>query len=151
MALQADKQPDMALAALARAVELAEPAGYIRLFLDEGQSVLELVQQLHPDEARLTTYIRRLLAGFDRDRSLKSADDSAQPGATPAEPVDALLSEREREVLQLMIEGHTNQEIAAALVISLNTVKTHAKRIFTQLNVRNRTEATRRARELGLM
>jgi LuxR family maltose regulon positive regulatory protein len=61
------------------------------------------------------------------------------------------LSEREFEVLQLLGHGLTNQEIAKQLFVSLNTVKTHVKNIHTKLGTRNRTEATNRAQELGLL
>ena len=63
----------------------------------------------------------------------------------------ALLSPRELDVLRLMAEGRTNQEIADALVVSLNTVKTHVKNIHSRLEATNRTQAVARARELGLL
>jgi DNA-binding CsgD family transcriptional regulator len=61
------------------------------------------------------------------------------------------LSQREMEILELMARGHTNQQIADALFISLNTVKTHASNLFAKLDVRRRTQAVRRARELQLL
>lgn len=74
-------------------------------------------------------------AGKDRSEQLKNTG----------------LSERELEILELMARGHTNQQIADALFISLNTVKTHASNLFAKLDVRRRTQAVRRARELQLL
>lgn len=61
------------------------------------------------------------------------------------------ISKREQEVLELIAEGLSNQEIAEKLFVSLNTVKTHSSSLFSKLNVRRRTEAVRRAKELRLL
>lgn len=66
---------------------------------------------------------------------------------TLAEPI----SEREQGVLELIAKGLSNQEIADKLHISLHTVKTHARRINAKLEVKSRTQAIVRARELGLL
>lgn len=60
------------------------------------------------------------------------------------------LSDRELEVLQLMVSGNSNQEIANALFVSLSTVKTHVSNIFIKLEVSRRTQAVQKAREWGL-
>lgn len=61
------------------------------------------------------------------------------------------ISKREYEVLELIAQGLSNQEIAEKLFVSLNTVKTHSSNLFMKLNVRRRTEAIRRAKELQLL
>ena len=61
------------------------------------------------------------------------------------------LSEREREVLQHIEEGRTDQEIADRLYLSLHTVKAHARNIYGKLGVNKRMHAVARARELGLL
>ena len=61
------------------------------------------------------------------------------------------LSGRELEVLHELAAGHSNKEIAAHLHVSPNTVKTHVARLFDKLGAKRRTEAIRRARELGIV
>ena len=61
------------------------------------------------------------------------------------------ISEREMEVLKLLANGRSNKEIAGDLDVSPNTVKTHIARLFEKLEVRRRTEAILRARELGML
>jgi LuxR family transcriptional regulator, maltose regulon positive regulatory protein len=61
------------------------------------------------------------------------------------------LSDREIEVLQLVAEGRSNQEIAARLYLSLRTIKFHTSNIYGKLGVKNRTEAVAKARDLGLL
>jgi LuxR family transcriptional regulator, maltose regulon positive regulatory protein len=82
------------------------------------------------------------------NRSLTLPQDTAQPST---EPLSGLLSQRELEVLRLITEGLSNQNIADKLVISVGTVKTHLSRIYSKLEVRSRTQAIARARELGLL
>ncbi|KAA2242999.1 response regulator transcription factor [Chitinophaga agrisoli] len=61
------------------------------------------------------------------------------------------LSNRELEVLQLMAEGLSNQEIAARLFVSLNTIKTHSSRVFEKLDVKRRTQAVDKAKRLSII
>jgi NarL family two-component system response regulator LiaR len=61
------------------------------------------------------------------------------------------ISKREYEVLELMAQGLSNQEIADKLFVSLNTVKTHSSNLFMKLDARRRTQAVRRAKEFGLL
>jgi LuxR family maltose regulon positive regulatory protein len=93
-------------------------------------------------------YARQLLAAFP----LEEPDEGASPttpaaGTRLAEP----LSARELEVLPLIAEGLTNQEIAARLYLSLHTVKAHARNIYAKLGVSSRTQAAARGRALGLL
>jgi LuxR family transcriptional regulator, maltose regulon positive regulatory protein len=125
-----------ALASLERALALAEPEGYVRVFLHEGPEVLTLLEvaaQQGSDPAR------RLLA-----QAGQAQPSSAQPGL-----VDPL-SDRELEVLRLLRSELTGPEIADQLFVSLNTMRTHTKRIYTKLGVNSRRAAVRRADELGL-
>lgn len=61
------------------------------------------------------------------------------------------LSKREKEVLHLMSQGLSNQEIADTLFVSLNTVKTHSSNIFNKLEVKRRTQAVKKAKDLQLV
>lgn len=71
--------------------------------------------------------------------------------ANEAGPEKTGLSKRELEVLQLIAEGLSNQEIAARLFVSLNTIKTHSSRIFEKLDVKRRTQAIEKAKRLNLI
>lgn len=132
-----------ALAAMEQLLRLAEPEGYVRVFLDGGAPMARLLSAVLA-RGISADYARRLLAQFP----------AAPHAAAPAEEAPALiepLSAREREVLGLIAEGLSNQEIAERLVISLSTVKGHAAAIFGKLGVSHRTQAVARARELGLL
>jgi LuxR family maltose regulon positive regulatory protein len=128
------------LVALARALTLAEPESYVRIFVDEGAAMRDLLRNL-VTKSISGAYIRRLLSAFDQ---------SAQPVSTPAgfavpglaEPLTA----RELEILRLIVEGLRNQEIADQLVISLSTVKRHIANAYGKLGVDHRTEAIVRLR-----
>ncbi len=133
-----------ALSALARALALAEPEGYVRIFVDEGRPMAQLLSEaatrgLTPD------YTRKLLAAFGPEM-LPSRADSAQP-VTDGDS----LSPRELELLRLVAQGLSNQEIGERLFLALDTVKGHNRRIYAKLQVQRRTEAVARARELGLI
>jgi LuxR family maltose regulon positive regulatory protein len=157
---------------LERALALAEPEGYARVFLDEGQPMQMLLAQwlAHAGASPLRDYATRLLAQFDAEPRVFAAsqpsvaaqgttfptgDPSAIPLVSPVEaPGQALvepLSQRELEVLHLIALGRTNPEIARQLVVATGTVKAHAAHIYRKLDVANRTEAVARARQLGLL
>ena len=104
-------------------------------------------EQVEGAQTALVGYIDRLLAAF------AAAIEPEPPGLGPAgqQPLPEALSERELEVLGLMAAGHSNQEIADRLYISLATVKSHATNIFGKLSASNRTQAVARARALGLL
>jgi LuxR family maltose regulon positive regulatory protein len=133
-----------ALAVLERAVSLARPEGYMRVFLDEGRPIETLLRIAITQwqDRYLLAYARNLLAGF--------TDEGVSPAAGQA-PHAGILSERELEVLRLMAAGCSDREIANELVIAIGTAKRHAANIFDKLDVRNRTEAVTKARQSGLL
>jgi LuxR family maltose regulon positive regulatory protein len=127
-----------ALASLARSLVLAEPEGYARVFLEEGPPMTALLRTLaHRDRA---SYAHRLLASGDP----VAGGRGLQRGLV--EP----LSERELDVLRLLRSDLDGPEIARELTVSLNTMRTHTKSIYTKLGVNSRRAAVRRAEELGL-
>jgi LuxR family maltose regulon positive regulatory protein len=146
LALAHHAQNDLpaALSSLQRALTLAEPQGYVRMFLDEGKDMMGLLreasaQKITPD------YTDKLLDAFQiEQRECKDKPDPHQPSIDP-------LSQRELEVLRLIAQGLSNQEICERLFLALDTVKGHNRRIFNKLQVERRTEAIARARELGLI
>ncbi len=147
LAYEAQSNIPLALAPLERALALAKPEGYVRIFVDEGAPMARLLYEAlsHGVEP---AYIRRLLATFP-------VAESEQPPSSPLrDPESELvepLSERELEVLQLIAQGLSNREISERLFLALSTVKGHNRRIFGKLQVQRRTEAVARARELGLV
>jgi LuxR family maltose regulon positive regulatory protein len=148
LALYAQGDTASASATLKRALALAEPENYVRSFLDMGQPMQEFLswslESRSLSEPHLRAYAGKLLSQFGADFPIKSS----QPiGDTLIEP----LTERELEVLRLIAQGLSNQEISERLVLALSTVKGHARIIFDKLQVKNRTEAVARARELGLL
>lgn len=131
-----------------RALTLAEPQGYVRQFVDEGRPLAELLRfaiskKISPG------YADRLLAAFP-DAVLNAI--SIDPNRTAGHPVLVEpLTEREIEVLRLMAEGYKYQEIAARLVVSINTVRHHTRNVYGKLAANNRTQAVGRAKELNLI
>lgn len=141
LALSALNDSTVAVNTLAKALDLAEPGGYIRLFADEGALMEQLLRQVMEHGIR-PDYTNRLLAAFaETDSQLFTGSGSL------IEP----LSERELEVLRLVVAGLSNRDIAEELFISLNTVKWHTKNIYEKLQVHNRAQAIARAHELGLI
>jgi LuxR family maltose regulon positive regulatory protein len=146
LAFQAARDTPAALAALEHALTLAEPEGYVRVFVDEGEPMRSLLQRMKDEvrSARVKSYVTELLAAFPATVDL-------HPSALIPHPLIEPLSEREREVLNLIAAGLSNHEIADKLIISLGTVKTHINNIFGKLDAKNRTQAVARARELNLL
>ncbi|PKN97330.1 MAG: helix-turn-helix transcriptional regulator [Chloroflexi bacterium HGW-Chloroflexi-4] len=147
--------PD-ALLSIQQALALAEPQGYVRIFLDEGPSMMEMLREgvvrgIMPD------YTGILLAAFETEQ-LGSAGESPLPtplavlpkGHRDGEPLTELLSQRELEVLRMFKTELSGPEIARELAIALSTVRTHTKSIYSKLNVNNRRAAVKRAAELNL-
>jgi len=146
VALQAHGEQDQAVQLLSDALAIASPGGFIRLFVDEGLPMVHLLSEaaalgVMPD------YTGKLLAVFKAEEQ-KRADTSYRP---PAQPLIEPLSHRELEVLHLIAQGLSNQEICERLYLALDTVKGHNRNIFDKLQVQRRTEAVARARELGLL
>ncbi len=148
MAHHALGDDETAMDYLYRALGLAEPQGYVRLFVDEGLPMLELLQiaisqNVSPD------YASKLLAAFpkyllepipvEQERNINTQE--------LAEP----LSERELEVIRLIAEGYKYREIADRLVVSINTVRFHTRNVYGKLSANNRTQAISRAKELSLL
>jgi LuxR family maltose regulon positive regulatory protein len=156
LAFQAAGDSAQALAAIERALTLAEPSGYIRTFADEGERMRLLISDFRNSLSRglqivnqkLCSYADRLLAAFDHAPSLRSP--RAEIRHLQSEIVEPL-SEREIEVLRLLAAGQSNPEIAQALYVAVSTVRSHAKSIYGKLNVHGRWEAVQRAKELGLL
>jgi LuxR family maltose regulon positive regulatory protein len=147
VALQAQGKKDTAVHLLLDALTLAEPSGFIRLFVDEGPPMAHLLSQAEAS-SMMPVYVGKLLAIFEA-KELKSENNSYSP--PPAQSLIEPLSQRELEVLHLIAQGLSNQEISERLVLALETVKGHNKKIFGKLQVQRRTEAVARARELGLL
>ena len=150
-ALWASSRKEWAVSALAEALALAAPEGYVRTFVDEGapmaallSGVLEFRQGGRTDALRRVPahYLRKLLAVLERD---------AAPAGSSAAGLSDPLTSRELEVLRLMASGQSNRGISSELFVGVGTVKTHANNIYRKLGAHSRTQATARARELGLI
>ena len=129
-----------ALAALERAVTLAEPEGYVRVFADEGPPMTALLRAA-AKQGTTRNYVRRLLAAM-----------SGTGHDTPVrQPLIDPLSERELDVLRLLGTDLDGPAIARELMVSLNTMRTHTKSIYAKLGVTSRRAAVRRAAELDLL
>jgi LuxR family maltose regulon positive regulatory protein len=154
-----------ALVSLERALTLAEPEGYVRIFVDEGLPMARLLSEAAAHGV-MPDYVGKLLAVFEAEKQ-KSEDKSYLPPVSPAlpegnpentsgrcrdgEPLIEPLSQRELKILQLIAQGLSNREISERLFLALSTVKGHNQKIFDKLQVQSRTEAIARARELGLL
>jgi LuxR family transcriptional regulator, maltose regulon positive regulatory protein len=128
-----------ALASLSRALSLAEPEGYVRMFVDEGPPMAVLLEAA-AKHGITPNYVRQLLTAFGK------VEDRTPVKQVLIEP----LSERELEVLRLLRTDLDGPEIARELIVSLNTVRTHTKNIYSKLGVNNRRAAVHRAEELHL-
>ncbi|HYP08823.1 MAG TPA: LuxR C-terminal-related transcriptional regulator, partial [Bryobacteraceae bacterium] len=149
VAYRAPGDKDKAVQVLREALALAEPGGFIRIFVDEGAPMAQLLSAAS-GRGMMPDYIGKLLAAFAAEPQ-KGAAGSSLPVAPPAQPLIEPLSQREREVLQLMAQGLSNHEISERLFLALSTVKGHNRNIFEKLQAQRRTEAIARARELGLL
>jgi LuxR family transcriptional regulator, maltose regulon positive regulatory protein len=146
---QAQRDHPQALSALERALTLAEPEGYLRTFVDEGEAMQRLIfdfQNLHRAHP-LSGYVNRILDSFPQSTEDRFESKMVNQKPKMIEP----LTERELEILHLIAGGHSNAEISRRLYLALSTVKGHNLRIFNKLQAQNRTEAVVRARELGLL
>jgi LuxR family maltose regulon positive regulatory protein len=128
-----------ALAALERALTLAEPEGYVRMFVGEGPPMASLLRAA-AKQGITPSYVRRLLAAVNRSEDRPVQQRLIEP-----------LSERELDVLRLLGSDLDGPDIARELTVSLNTMRTHTRNIYAKLGVSNRRAAVRRAAELGLL
>ncbi len=174
VALYTHSEKDQAVRLLSEALTLAEPGGFIRLFVDEGEVMRLLIadfrvlieKQKHCENQQLIGYADKLLAAFAQPAAILQPTAGNQQSATPAlhaarqrgasvinqqSEILEPLSPRELEILKLIAQGLSNREISARLFLALDTVKGHNRRIFDKLQVNSRTEAIARARELGLL
>ena len=128
--------------AVEQALVLGQAGGFVRAFLDAGERMTQLLGRLSAGRPRVQQFIGELL-------SLRAQHETVLPSAAPG-PVPEPLSERELTVLRLLDSELSGPELAARLFISVNTLKTHLKRIYEKLGARSRYEAVVRAQELGL-
>ncbi len=154
LALHAQRDVINALIALERALMLAAPESYIRIFVDEGAPMGVLLREAHA-HGITPEYVAKLLAAFGKDAGGRMKDEVTSAPVHPSsfipQPLLEPLTDRELEVLRLMAAGRSNTEIAHALVVAVSTIKTHVNRIFGKLGVTSRTQAVARARELHLL
>jgi LuxR family maltose regulon positive regulatory protein len=141
LAYAANGDKSRAESRLKQALTLAEPEGFIRIFLDEGPQLTELLKKcLESEDEALMGYAKRIVSPFDPKK--QSESDCT---------LHDRLTERELEVLSLIKTGFSNQKIAKELFVSLSTVKTHIRNIYEKIDVHSRTQALVRAKELGLL
>ena len=154
LALAASGQEAAAVAALAEALTLACPQGYVRVFADEGPPMAALAGRLiaaqRSGQAAAGVplgYLARLLRAFGSEHAVPDTE----PGTAAVPGIVEPLTSRELEVLGLLAAGRSNQAIAGQLVVTLDTVKKHVSHVLDKLGAANRTEAVARARELDLI
>ena len=154
LAFQARGDNPQACASLERALTLAEPEGYVRLFVDEGEPMRLLMMDFRSwlakkshdrDRQQPIGYVERLLAAC-----VKPVDSQSTVNHQHAMMIEPL-SERELEVLRLLGTELNGPEIARQLMVSLSTLRTHTQNIYSKLGVNNRRAAVRRAEELDLL
>jgi LuxR family maltose regulon positive regulatory protein len=162
LALQAQDDIAQATAVLAQALALAEPEGYIRVFVDEGKPMERLLQAYllrHADQHRFAPgdepassgFARRLLVAMSGTVEEPQPKVEKKPTEIAISTVIEPLTEREVEVIELAGAGLSNREIAEELVLTVGTVKWHLHNIYGKLQAHNRTQAVARARELGVL
>ena len=136
---------DQATQILGNALSLAELEGYQRIFIDEGEPMAQLLYQA------VTRHISPVYAGKLLKTLVEESPTTTSRKETPSQDLIEPLSKRELEVLGLIAQGLSNEEIAGQLYISLSTIKGHTSNIYGKLNVNNRTQAVSQARRLGLI
>lgn len=134
------KGPD-SIDSLVRALTLAQPGGYLRIFIDEGRPLAEMIEAITDfGKTSVTKFAKKLLVEFKTIKHVIGPVNLIEP-----------LSDRELEVLRLICAGLSNKKVTDELFISMNTVKTHLKNIYGKLSVHSRAEAILKAQELELL
>lgn len=165
LALHAQRDTAVAVAALKEALVIAEPLGYIRTFADQGMPMHELLlllsqytkaersSMLHSSHRISPAYLQRVLAASSQDSFLPTVTSlpTVMRSGRCSAPTEALFSEREYEVIRLLVAGKSNQEIAGELVLAVSTVKWYLESIYGKLNVHSRLQAVHRVRDLQLL
>jgi LuxR family maltose regulon positive regulatory protein len=168
LALHRAGKSEQARAVAARLLALTEPEGYLRVYLDLGEPMKQVLlgllsssqEQTHRTVVLSHSFMVKLLAAFEQEEAQRSAATAMPQSQTRTElsPVPTAsatlmerLSKREQEVLRLLAAGATNQEIARSLIIQLSTVKKHVSNLLGKLGVKRRTQAIARARALSLL
>lgn len=155
LALAASGDADRALGALAEALTLGCPQGYVRVFADEGPPMAALLARLIAAQrsgGKAAEVPLGCLARLQRALGAQDISPDAGRGSVTAVPgIVEPLTGRELEVLQMLAAGRSNQAIASQLVVTLDTVKKHVSHVLGKLGAANRTEAVARARELSLI
>jgi LuxR family transcriptional regulator, maltose regulon positive regulatory protein len=152
---QGDRQG--ALTALQRALTLAAPEDYVRVFVDEGVPIAALLAEVANRALLVAGYAARLLEAFPDELRIENAElrttssSNSQFSILNSQFLVEPLSDRELEILHLIAAGRSNQEVADTLVIAVSTVKKHINNLYGKLNVQSRTQALVRARELKLL
>ncbi len=149
VALDAHGETEKAVGLLSEALELTEPGGFIRIFVDEGLPMAKLLPQAS-DRGIKPDYIRKLLGAFAA-QGQRNAVELAPLAPASSQPLIEPLSERELEVLRLLRTELSGPEIARQLVVSMSTMRTHTQNIYNKLGVNNRRAAIRRAEDLELL
>jgi len=147
LAYQIEGHTAQAMEALTQALSLAEPGGYLRIFLDEGEPIIRLIHQAASLDIA-PAYTEKLLKASNMP---EFSGGVAQPSLLQPQPLIEPLSKRELEVLRLLAAGMSNPEIAGELVVAVSTVHSHCKSIYSKLGVHARLDAAQRGRELGLI
>lgn len=149
-----------ALDALQRSLTLAEPEGYVRTFIDEGAAMVELLRQFVKAQQKenlaganhvLHDYAIKLLAAFPPEQVPAAVQTHKTSTALPASYLIDPLSERELEILKLVAEGLSNNEIAKKLYLATSTVKRHVNNIYAKLDVHSRTQAVAKGKALKIL
>ncbi|HEU5103018.1 MAG TPA: LuxR C-terminal-related transcriptional regulator [Roseiflexaceae bacterium] len=152
--LQAQGDLLAALASLQRALGLAEPEGYVRVFVDHGAAIVALLRETRA-QGIAPEYVETLLRAFPGTESQGARTAHIKPSASVLSPQPSILAEplsaRELDVLRLLASGMDNAQIARALSVAVSTVKSHINHIFGKLGVGSRLEAVLRAQELKLL
>ena len=133
----------LALETLNNALAIAAPEGYIRIFINEGKLIADLLNlyltYYSKEKSNSIVYVTKLLQELNKEL------------AKPAQPIEEPLSDREIEVLRLLSAGYSNKEIADKLFLAVGTIKKHTHQIYQKLNVDSRVQAIQTARELNLI